>query len=524
MRYPVPFASSVVSPNHDIVTASPPVSPNVVARILIIQKRSVTCGTFATSSHFLSSIECLTRAAASNSIEDESSQKQDRQCAPASTIKADEAEMESETNSPTPDKEAQTSAPADRPLARIASFFGLKRNLAILLIAIFVIGAGEELWMRFVPKYLQTLGASVFVIGLYDAIKTLLGAVYAYPGGVIVDLWGHRRAFLTFNIVSIVGYALVLLVPHWGAVIVGMFLFLSWSCFSLPATFSLVAAALEANRHAMGIGVQSVIKRLPIMIAPFFGGVLIDHFGVVNGVRIALLVSIVLSAATILLQAPNHDEPKPETAKERLNFFQSLREFNSPMRRLLLSDILIRFCERIPYAWVVIFALDYIGLSAKEVGVLISVEMLAATLCIIPASYYADRYGREPFVIVTFIMFTVFPLSLYVSRSFSALVVAFAIRGFKEFGDTSRKALIIGYCDPARCGQMVGAYYLVRDLIVSMGAIVGAYLWHQGAAINFLGAAAFGIAGTIFYIKTIREQRLDELEKMKEEISRRRFR
>src|SRR5204862_2161777 len=136
---------------------------------------------------------------------------------------------------------------------RIADFFALKRNLVILLIATFVIGAGEELWIRFIPKYLQALGAGVFIIGLFDALRTLLGAIYAYPGGVFVDTWGHRRAFLTFNIVSIVGYALVLLVPHWGAVIVGMFLFLSWSCFSLPATFSLVAAALEANRHSMGI-------------------------------------------------------------------------------------------------------------------------------------------------------------------------------------------------------------------------------------------------------------------------------
>src|SRR5438132_9864137 len=199
------------------------------------------------------------------------------------------------------------------------------------------------------------------------------------------------------------------------------------------------------------------------------------------------------------------------------------------MRRLLLSDILIRFCERIPYAWVVIFAMDYIGVSAKEVGVLTMVEMLAATICIIPASHYADRYGREPFVIVTFIMFTLFPISLLVSRAFPSyslvlLFAAFTIRGLKEFGDTSRKALIIGYCDPARCGQMVGTYYLVRDLIVSPGAIVGAYLWYLGAVPNFLGAAALGIAGTIFYIKTIREQREDELENMKEEISRRRFR
>src|SRR4051794_32120182 len=149
--------------------------------------------------------------------------------------------------------------------------------------------------MRFVPKYLQAVGATVFVIGIYDALRTLLGALYAYPGGLIADRWGHRSAFLVFNVLSIIGYALVLLVPHWGAVIVGMFLFLSWSCFSLPATFSLVGAALEANRHSMGIGVQSVIKRLPIMIAPFFGGILIDQFGIINGVRLALLVSIALS-------------------------------------------------------------------------------------------------------------------------------------------------------------------------------------------------------------------------------------
>jgi MFS family permease len=89
--------------------------------------------------------------------------------------------------------------------SKLTDFFGLKRNLVILLIAIFVIGAGEELWMRFVPKYLQVVGATVFVIGLYDALRTLLGAVYAYPGGIIVDHLGHRRAFIIFNVVSIAG-------------------------------------------------------------------------------------------------------------------------------------------------------------------------------------------------------------------------------------------------------------------------------------------------------------------------------
>jgi MFS family permease len=390
---------------------------------------------------------------------------------------------------------------------RAADFFGLKRNLVVLLVAIFVIGMGEELWMRFVPKYLQALGASIFIIGLFDGLRTLLGAIYAYPGGVLVDRWGHRRAFLAFNLFSIAGYSLVLLIPHWGAVIAGMFLFLSWTCFSLPATFSLIGATLGSDRHAMGIGVQSIIKRLPIMVAPILGGILIDRFGVIDGVRIGLIVSILLSAVTIFVQRKLGGGPLGAVAvTDRWSFWQSLRAFNAPLRRLLLSDILVRFCERIPFAWVVIYAMDYIGVNAKEVGILTSVEVIVASLCILPVSHFADKHRREPFILATFGFFTLFPVALWLSGSFAMLVVAFAVRGLKEFGDTSRKALIIGYCAPERRGQMIGAYYLVRDLLVSTAAILGAWLWKLGPATNFLGAAAFGLCGTVIYLIAIRRR------------------
>jgi MFS family permease len=422
--------------------------------------------------------------------------------------------------------ETPSEAPSG-PGTRVADFFALKRNLVIVLVAVLVIGTGEELWMRFVPKYLETLGASVFVIGLYDALRTLIGAIYAYPGGLLADRWGHRSAFITFNLVSIAGYALVLLIPHWGAVIAGMFLFLSWSCFSLPATFSLVGAAVAANRYSMGIGVQMVVKRLPIMVAPLMGGILIDRFGVVPGIHIALIISILLSGVTFFalreLRPEKQAIEESAVAPEHWNFRRSLREFDAPMRWLLLSDILVRFCERIPFAWVVIFAMDYAGVTGQQVGLLTTIEMLAATLCIIPASHYADKQQREPFVIITFVMFTLFPIALLFSRSFVGLMIAFFIRGLKEFGDTSRKALIVSYSEPERRGQMIGSYYLVRDVIVSIGAVVGAYLWSRGPAANFLGAAAFGAAGTIFYIRATHNQRRKARENLKLDISRMRL-
>jgi hypothetical protein len=94
----------------------------------------------------------------------------------------------------------------------------------------------------------------------------------------------------------------------------------------------------------------------------------------------------------------------------------------------------------------------------------------------------------------------------------------------KEFGDPSRKALIIGYSDSERRGEVIGTYYLVRDLIVSTGAILGAYLWKLGPALNFLGATALGVAGTVFYMKTIRQNRQAALIDLKKQLEIRRDR
>jgi hypothetical protein len=61
-------------------------------------------------------------------------------------------------------------------------FLGLKRNILVLLGGMLLTSTGERLWLGFAPKYLETLGGSIFLIGVYDALQTFLGAIYAYPG------------------------------------------------------------------------------------------------------------------------------------------------------------------------------------------------------------------------------------------------------------------------------------------------------------------------------------------------------
>jgi len=87
-----------------------------------------------------------------------------------------------------------------------------------------------------------------------------------------------------------------------------------------------------------------------------------------------------------------------------------------------------------------------------------------------------------------------------VSQSFWPLVAAFVLRGLKEFGEPTRKALIMDLAPEGRKASMFGAYYLFRDVVVSVSAFGGAFLWwNVGPKANFLTAFAFGLAGTIWF-------------------------
>jgi len=163
-----------------------------------------------------------------------------------------------------------------------------------------------------------------------------------------------------------------------------------------------------------------------------------------------------------------------------------------------VSDILIRFCERIPYVWLIIWATTH-GADAQRWGWLAAIEMTTAMLCYIPVAHLADKYGRRPFVLATFGFFTLFPVTLLWADSFGWLALAFVVRGLKEFGEPARKALIIGEASAEMRARTYGAYYLIRDCTVTSGSFVGLWLWKLGPRVNFAGAAVCGALGTLWF-------------------------
>jgi len=78
-----------------------------------------------------------------------------------------------------------------------------------------------------------------------------------------------------FNLLAILGYTLYLFSRHWILFLVGTLFVAAWSSMSLPATFAVIGDSLAKSRRAIGFGVQSILKRVPIIIAPALGDFLL---------------------------------------------------------------------------------------------------------------------------------------------------------------------------------------------------------------------------------------------------------
>jgi MFS family permease len=381
---------------------------------------------------------------------------------------------------------------------KIVEFFGLKKSMVALLTMVILVGLGEKMAERFLPIYLMALGGGALTIGLLGGMTNLLSALYSFPGGYLSDRLGYKKALLVFNLIALFGYSIVIIFPYWQAVIIGAIFFLSWSAISLPATMSLVSRVLPQDKRTMGVTMHSLVRRLPMALGPIIGGVLIGIYGDKTGVRLAFVGAFFLGLLSLVLQQVMIEEDSAQGNAEKRP--SRLWRYMSPaLKNLLASDILIRFAEQIPYAFVVVWCIKNQGITATQFGVLTAIEMITAVLVYVPVAYLADRSTKKPFVVITFFNFTIFPLVILFSQSFWMMVIAFVIRGLKEFGEPTRKALIMDLAPEDKKAGMFGLYYLIRDVIVAIGAFGGAFLWQISPEANFLTAFACGLAGTIYF-------------------------
>jgi MFS family permease len=384
---------------------------------------------------------------------------------------------------------------------RIAERFGIDRNTGSVAAAMFLQGCGEHLWRRFLPKYLQALGAPIAAIGLFGTTEDLLDGVYQYPGGWLADRYGRRRALQTVLLLAGVGYVLYAVAPRWPFLFLGLLFVSCWNSMGQPTLFAVIGDALPPGRRTVGFTVQATLRRVPMALAPTLGGALIVTLGVRAGVRVAVLATLAITAVTLSVVARVRIPVLREAAPTGMRGVWGA--FPTSLRWLLSSDVLIRTCDGLADVFLVLYATEIVHVTAPQFGLLVGLQTVTSMVAYVPAARLADRTGRKPFVIATFLAFALFPWAVVSSRTFHALSLAFVLGGLRELGEPARKALIVSAVVPALRARSIGLYYLIRSVAIAPAAFIGGLLWQVRPSLPFLVAGASGLAGTVLFTVTV---------------------
>ncbi|MFB6073467.1 MAG: MFS transporter [Haloarculaceae archaeon] len=404
-------------------------------------------------------------------------------------------------------------------LAPFRQFFALKRDVLVLSVAMLAFSLAFQMTSRYVPRYLQMLGAGGGIIGLYGSVGNLIGALYPYPGGALSDRIGSRLALTLFGTVSTVGFLLWAVAPSlpglslpavtvgvplagdvtiggsigpWVWLFLGLFLTQAWKSLGLGATFAVVKQAVPPERLAMGFASTEVFRRIGFLLGPLIAAVLLALTATfVAGFRYVLLVAVAFGAVATVLQHVLYDASEDTVGASFEGVGQvlaDLRDLPATLRPLLLADTLVRFANGMVYVFFVIVVTDYLavgfsgfGLSLAPdayFGVLLVVEMVVALVSMPPVARLAERVGLKPVVGFGFLVYAAFPvLLIWAPADQWVLAGLFAFSGLRFAGLPAHKALIVGPAERDAGGQVTGAYYLVRNVVVIPSAALGGLLY-----------------------------------------------
>jgi MFS family permease len=403
-------------------------------------------------------------------------------------------------------------------LGAFRQFFSLERDVLVLSLSMLAFSLGFQMTNQYFGLYLEQLGATALVVGLYRSVSDLVGAVYPYAGGVVSDRVGSRTALTAFALASTAGFGLwalapelsVLGLPAWTFLFVGLLLAQTWKSFGLGATFAIVKQSVPPERLAAGFASTEVFRRLGFLLGPVLAAVVVNEVTpFVTGFQGVLVLAVGFGILATVAQRVLYD-PGEDTFGKSFEGVATVRAdlagLPDPLRPLLAADTLVRFANGMVYTFFVLVVTQRLGVGFEGFGVsvspaaffglLLGVEMAVAVVTMVPAAKLAERVGLKPVVGAGFLVYAVFP-ALLVSAPADAwvLVALFALSGLRFAGLPAHKALVVGPAEAGAGGRVTGTYYLVRNAVVVPAGALGGLLYGLDPVLSFGVASAIGLVG-----------------------------
>lgn len=366
----------------------------------------------------------------------------------------------------------------------------------VLFVSVFATMFGVGIVIPFLPIYAKSMGATGLWLGLIFAGFSVSRSIFMPIVGRLSDLRG-RKIFISFGLffyaVLSLGYVfarnpleltLVRLAQGFSSAMV------------LPIAMAYVGEMSKPENLGRNMGYFNRALFLGFAFGPLTGGLVGDYFGIKTSFYLmSALCFFAFLFATILLPELNIYKEN----KDRVSLRKALR--SNRVRALISFRISNSFGRGVYACFLPIFAGVHLGLSYVQIGVLIAVGGVIASVLQPSFGRLADRYSREKMIVIGNLVDPVGLILTTFMANFYQLLILYLIMGVgRAFCIAASSAFAASEGSKFGMGSLMGIFSMAMSIGMAIGPIMGGqvmdfaginYVFYFASAMEFLGTALF---------------------------------
>lgn len=378
------------------------------------------------------------------------------------------------------------------------------------------------LWWPYRSLFILELGASKETLGMLLMIETLGQVVFQLPGGMLADRFGRKRVIVLGTAFRVGACMVYLLSSSWLHTAPALLL-ASAGMLGLPAMTALIAESLPEEGRSAGFAAYRTVTWMPMIVTNLLGGVFMDYFGVLSGVRLCLTAALVVSVASTVLRWRMLEETfDPDEHRDRGSMIfdvGSIRDsLGSVSREIWVMTAVAAlggFAMRVVWSFMVVYAVEEVGLTNTQWGLIGTLVSIISTLITYPGGMLADRVGRKPCILASRILSPLSTLGFTFSNGFWQLSATRALGGVAQgfgglvwgpMGGPVWQALVSDLTTQQNRGMIMGLMGSIAGVVSTPASWVGGYMYDNiSPKLPFQTSFLIDIIATVIFVLLLKE-------------------
>lgn len=357
------------------------------------------------------------------------------------------------------------------------------------------------------PLFATHLGAGSAEVGFIAAISAFAGVVFSVPSGLLADRFGRKKMMLLASLIfASAPFGYLLVTSLWQLALLRFYHGFATAIF-LPVAMALVSALSHKGRGEK-LGWFSTATLAGRFLAPVIGGSILGLFtlGSSFGYQLVYIVCGGAGLLTFLLALLLPISEEPTTAGQPWR--ETFRAFKSVVltRGILLTcfvEASILFAYGTFETFLPLYALQN-GLSAAQVGVFLSGQIIVLALTKPLLGKFSDIHGRKPQIVAGGLCAAacIAGFSIF-SSFFPLLLLSIAFGLCLSIVTSATSAYIADLSSEQARGSAMGLLGSIMDIGHTTGPLVSGMIAASfGYGQSFLGAAALLLTVALLFFCT----------------------